>query len=238
MVYVSQILDRKIKEMMRVCIVIPTYNESAAIGNIVKQIRNQGREVVVVDDGSTDGTAEISQNCGAVVLKNLKNEGKGFSLVRGLRYAIESNFDGVFTMDGDGQHNPNDIPYFIQKAQTTGAGIIIGNRMHNPRTMPVVRILTNKFMSLIISKLIKQRVPDTQCGFRLIKRELLKKLKFTTRRFETETEILIQASQLGYKIESIPIKSVYQKQKSQINPIIDTIRFINYMFRQIWTMKS
>ncbi|MFH1339251.1 MAG: glycosyltransferase family 2 protein [Candidatus Omnitrophota bacterium] len=223
---------------MRLCVVIPTYNESAAIGDIVREIRTQGRQVVVVDDGSSDNTARISQDCGAVVMKNSKNQGKGFSLLRGLKYVLEHNFEAAIIMDGDGQHEPKAILSFIREAEQSEAGIIIGNRMHNPRTMPIVRVMTNKFMSWLISGLIKQNVPDTQCGFRLIKREVLERIKFTTRRFETESEILIRASQLGYKIESLPIKSVYQREKSQINPFFDTLRFIYFIFRQIWTIKS
>ena len=223
---------------MRVCIIIPTYNEAIAIGKIIQQIRELGWEAVVVDDGSTDASAQISQDYGAVVLKNFKNHGKGFSLIRGLKYSLDKNFDAAITMDGDGQHCPSDIPGFIQKAGSSKASIIIGNRMHNPRRMPIVRILTNKFMSWLISKLVRQRIPDTQCGFRLIKKELLEKIKFTTHRFETESEILIQASRLGHRIESIPIKTIYQKERSQINPIFDTVRFINYIWRQIWTTQS
>ena len=136
---------------MRVCIVIPTFNESAAIGSILQQIRKQGREIVIVDDGSTDDTAQISQNCGATVLRNPKNQGKGFSLIRGLRYVLEKNFDAAITMDGDGQHCPEDIPRFIQEAESSSSGIIIGNRMQSTRKMPMIRILTNKFMSGFIS---------------------------------------------------------------------------------------
>ena len=223
---------------MKVCIIIPTYNESAAIDKIIQQIRNQGREVVVIDDGSTDNTAQVRQDSGAVVLRNMKNQGKGFSLIRGLRYALDNKFDAAITMDGDGQHLPEDISYFIQKAQSSEAGIIIGNRMHNPMEMPIVRIWTNKFMSWLISKLAKQIITDTQCGLRLIRRGLLEKLKFTTQHFETESEILIQSSRLGYKIESIPIKTIYRKEKSRINPILDTARFISFIWRQIWTTKS
>ena len=222
---------------MKTCIIIPTYNESVTIGNIIQQIHQQGMQVVVIDDGSTDATAGISQDYGAIVLRNSKNQGKGFSLIRGLRYALVNNFDAVITMDGDGQHSPEDISGFIRKAESSHAGIIIGNRMHNPRKMPIMRILTNKFMSWFISKLINQNVPDTQCGFRLIKRELLEKIKFTTQRFETESEILFQASRLGYKIESMLIKTIYQRERSRINPFLDTIRFINFIWRQIWITK-
>ncbi len=223
---------------MRVCVIIPTYNESAAIGSIIRQIRRQGMGVAVIDDGSTDATAQISRDCGAIVLRNSKNQGKGFSLIRGLRFTLNENFDAAITMDGDGQHCPDDIPHFIQKAESSEAGIIIGNRMRDSRRMPAIRILTNKFMSWFISKLIKQKIPDTQCGFRLIKKGLLERIKFTTRHFETESEILFQASRLGYKIESTPIRTIYQREKSRINPFFDTIRFIDFIWRQIWIMRS
>ena len=223
---------------MRVCIVIPTYNESAAIGSIIKQIRQQDHDVVVIDDGSTDTTSQISQESGAFVLRNSKNQGKGHSLLRGFNYVMDNNYDAVITMDGDDQHSPDDTVLFIQKAESSDAGIIIGNRMHNPKNMPFIRILTNKFMSWFLSKLIRQRIPDTQCGFRLIKTDLLGKIKFTTHRFETESEILIKASRLGYKIESIPIRTIYRKEKSQINPSLDTLRFISFIFRQIWNTRN
>ena len=93
-------------------------------------------------------------------------------------------------------------------------------------------------MSWLISRLIKQNIPDSQCGYRLIKRELLEKIKFTTHRFETETEIIFQVSRLGYLIESVPIKTIYQKEKSKINPLIDTFRFLNFIIRQLWTTQS
>ncbi len=242
---------------MKVCVIIPVFNESAKIGGVIQQIRRKDFEVVVIDDGSTDNTAIISRDNGAIVLKNPENQGKGYSLIRGLRYILEKDFDAVITMDGDGQHSPDDIPAFINKAQTSDAGIIIGNRMSNPSDMPPIRVLTNKFMSVLISKLVKQKIADTQCGFRLIKKQLLEDIKLnplacdshqsgnvktrtglTTKRFETESEILFQASLLGYRIESIPIKSIYQKEKSQINPFLDTIRFISFICRQLWIMRS
>lgn len=235
---------------MKVGVVIPTYNESATIASIIKQVLRQDRKVIVVDDGSTDATAQISANSGAITLKNPQNRGKGYSLARGLKYVINNDFDAAVILDGDGQHNPLDIAAFIEKAQRTDAGIVIGNRMNNPRSMPLIRVLTNKLLSWLISKLTRQHIPDTQCGFRLIKRELIEKLGLnsnpdaentrgiTTRRFETESEILILASRLGYRIESTPIKSVYQKEKSAINPVVDTLRFIIFILRSMWNTKS
>jgi glycosyltransferase involved in cell wall biosynthesis len=223
---------------MRACVITPTYNEAKAIGEVISQIRAHNLEIIVVDDGSKDRTSEIARSCGATVLKNETNQGKGASLIKGFNYALTQDFDAVITMDGDGQHLPSDIPYFIRLATYSSSGIFIGNRMSKPKSMPLSRFLTNKFMSWLISKVAKQNIPDTQCGFRLIKKDVLKSIEFKTRKYETESEILIKASRLGFKIESVPIKSVYADEKSQINPFIDTLRFIRFITKELWTTRS
>jgi glycosyltransferase involved in cell wall biosynthesis len=215
---------------MKVCVIIPTYNESEAIGGLVKNIRKQNLDVLVVDDGSADNTAEIARQSGAIVLKNPVNKGKGSSLIRGFEYALSKGFDAVITMDGDGQHAPDEIGVFIQRAGNSNAGVIAGNRMSAVKNMPFVRIMTNTFLSWLVSKKVGQHIPDTQCGYRLLKRAVIEKLSLTTSKYETETEILIQAAQAHCKIESIPIKTIYVREKSNINPFLDTWRFIRFMF--------
>lgn len=222
---------------MKICVIIPTYNEGNAIAELVREIRQRELDILVIDDGSCDNTYRIAKDNGAVVLRNLNNEGKGASLIKGFNYALNRDFDAVITMDGDGQHLPGEIPLFISKAAHSDSRIIIGNRMRKKRNMPFVRVLTNKFMSALISFLAKQNIPDTQCGFRLIKRIVLQKIKLQTFKYETESEIIIKASRLGFKIESIPIKTIYKGQKSQINPIIDTLRFIRFIAREAWKRK-
>jgi glycosyltransferase involved in cell wall biosynthesis len=221
---------------LRTCVIIPTYNEAKTIAGIIKQIRAQGLDVVVVDDGSYDNTSTISSDNGAIVLRNNINQGKGASLIKGFNYALSKDFEAVITMDGDGQHLPEDILYFMRLAQYSDSGVFIGNRMLNIKNMPWVRILTNKFMSWLISKVTNQDISDTQCGFRLIKKSVLDKLKFRTARYETESELLIEASRLGFKIESVPIKTIYHGAKSQINPFLDTLRFVSFILRE--TSKS
>jgi glycosyltransferase involved in cell wall biosynthesis len=222
---------------MKTCVVIPTYNEAKTIGEIVRQIRELNLEVIVVDDGSQDNTFQIAKNNYATVFRNEDNQGKGASLIKGFQYAKDNNFDAIITMDGDGQHESSDIPYFIRLAKYSPSGFFIGNRMSRPKSMPAVRLLTNKFMSWLISKVAKQKIPDTQCGFRLIKREVLEKLNLKTVKYETESEIIIQASRLGFKIESVPIKTIYGGEKSQINPFIDTLRFMRFIIKELWTMR-
>ncbi|MBI4972430.1 MAG: glycosyltransferase family 2 protein [Candidatus Omnitrophica bacterium] len=223
---------------MRTCVIIPTYNEENKIGELVKQIRQLGLETVVIDDGSADNTSRVAQDNGAVVLRNDRNQGKGASLIKGFSYASNNGADAVITMDGDGQHRPCDIVNFIDLAKFSKARVIVGNRMSKAKTMPLIRLWTNRLMSWFISLVVKQKIPDTQCGFRLIKKEVLEKLKLCTSKYETESEILIQASRLGFKIESVPIKTIYAGEKSQINPFVDTLRFIRFIISQIWTTRA
>jgi len=185
--------------------------------------------VLVVDDGSADSTSQIASDAGAVVLRNAANEGKGACLRKGFKYALEHNFDAVITMDGDGQHLPEDLPAFIHLGEDTQVDIVVGNRMRKTQNMPLIRALTNRFMSWMISLLSKQGIPDTQCGYRLIKRQVLEKIELKTSNFEIETEILINASRAGFRIVSVPIKTVYRGEKSQINPLVDTLRFIRFI---------
>ncbi len=222
---------------MRTCVIIPTYNESRTIGGLVNKIRQQNLEVLVVDDGSQDNTFQIAKDSGAKVLRNPRNSGKGASLIRGFDYALANDFDAVITMDGDGQHRCEEIPYFIRLAKYSASGMFIGNRMLQTKNMPLARVLTNRFMSWLISRVAGQRIPDTQCGFRLVKKEVLRKISLQSPKFEIESELIIKAARSGFKIEAVPIQTVYHKEKSRINPLIDTLRFINFIIRQIWTTR-
>jgi glycosyltransferase involved in cell wall biosynthesis len=218
---------------MNICVIIPTYNESRAIADLVKQVIKLGLEVIIIDDGSADDTVKIATACGAKVLTNPKNMGKGASLIKGYNFALQRGFDAVISMDGDGQHSWEDLLSFIRKAETSQSALIVGNRMGMTKGMPVLRLITNFLMSKFISLVVKQSIPDTQCGFRLVKKELLSKMDLSTSKYETESEVLIQAAHLGFKIESIPVRTIYSGQKSQINPFIDTLRFLRFMFREL-----
>ncbi|MCX5714711.1 MAG: glycosyltransferase family 2 protein [Candidatus Omnitrophica bacterium] len=223
---------------MKNCIMIPAYNEANEIGRVVGEVRKQGFPVIVVDDGSSDATSDIAKGQGAEVLRNERNQGKGVSLSRGFNYALAKGYDTVIIMDGDGQHDPLDISSFLWAQENLNCGIIIGNRMLQAQSMPRVRYLTNRFMSWLISSLVGQKIPDTQCGFRLIKKEVLEKISLKTHNFEIESEMIIGAAHLGFCIGSIPIKTLYRNEKSQINPFIDTLRFIHFIFREVFRNKS
>ncbi|MCK4994999.1 MAG: glycosyltransferase family 2 protein [Candidatus Omnitrophica bacterium] len=219
---------------MKVCVLIPAYNEESTIASLVQEIKSNGFDPIVVDDGSTDNTALKAKESQALVLSHPSNLGKGQALRTGFKYIRGGEYDAVVIMDADGQHLASEISKFIAHAKKSKAGIIIGNRMQSPVGMPLVRKITNYLTSYIISKLISVNIPDSQCGFRLIKTEVLKKLNLSTMKYEIESEILIEAAKNNFLIESIPVKAIYANQKSQINPVVDTIRFCNLISRNIF----
>ena len=155
----------------RYCVVIPALNAAATIGALVAKVRGCGLNVVVVDDGSTDRTAAVAAAGGALVISHLRNRGKGHALRTGFEYAVRERYDGVVTLDSDGQHDPAEIPALIQAGEVQHAALVLGDRMANGLSMPAARRRTNQVMSRIISRLAGQPVPDSQCGFRLIRRE-------------------------------------------------------------------
>ncbi len=234
MVDVSGILS---KGKMKLCIIIPTYNEKEKIGWLVKELRQKNCDVLVVDDGSSDSTATLAESQGAMLIRHAVRMGKGVSLRDGFNFAIKNDYEAVLTMDGDGQHSPEDVLKFIDYASAFNPDMIVGNRMNNPKGMPFIRLLTNKFMSRIISTICGQEIPDSQCGFRFIKGGVLNTIRLDCSQFEIESEVLIEASRKGYKIISLPIRTIYQGEKSRINPFIDTLRFFKFIFRKLWISK-
>lgn len=209
-----------------IAVIMPALNEEKTIGEIVSRLKNIFEKVIVVNDGSTDKTEEISKENGAIVLSHKKSKGKGEALKTGFQFILKENVSAVITMDGDGQHLIEDVFKFIEAyRKKPKVGIFVGKRKILTTGMPFIRRLTNVSMSVIISLLSFQWIPDTQCGYRLIKKEVLEKVKLLTSHFETESELLIKSSWQGFKIYSVPITTVYRDERSKIKPIIDTIRF-------------
>ena len=211
--------------------VIPAYFEEKHVGDVVRRTLARIDNVLVVDDGSRDQTAVRAREAGAQVIEHLQNCGKGESIKTGLRFWLEKNATWVFILDADGQHRPEEIDRFIEAANSDGASLLIGNRMKNTKSMPLVRRLVNGWMSRRISRLCGQSIPDTQCGFRMLHRNLIPELLGGAARFDYETEMLIVSSRKGFRIESVPITTVYSDEVSSIHPVRDTIRFFTLMRR-------
>ena len=229
---VSSFLDTEFR--MSICILIPVYNESRTIGSLVAAIKKKNFPVIVINDGSTDNSGLLAGDQGASVITHLKKMGKGYSLKRGFEYVLEEGYDAVVVMDGDGQHSIDDLDVFLTAAKIHPLALLVGNRMENARQMPKVRLLTNKVMSSFISLVCGQKIPDTQCGYRYIPRDILQNLQLKSNDFEIESEILTQVCRKGYKVVSVPIQTIYQGETSHINPFKDTLRFLNYFFKEIF----
>jgi glycosyltransferase involved in cell wall biosynthesis len=211
--------------------VIPAFNEERHIGDVVRRTRAKIEDVLVVDDGSNDATAERAREAGAEVIVHPENRGKGEAIRSGLRHWRASEFEWVLVLDADAQHRPEEIDRFVAAAGLSEARLILGNRMNEVSSMPLVRRVVNRYMSKIISRICGQQIPDTQCGFRMLHRQLVPDLLKGADRFDYETEMLIVSSRKGFRIDSIPITTVYSDEISSIHPLRDTIRFFQLMWR-------
>jgi glycosyltransferase involved in cell wall biosynthesis len=216
----------------KIAALIPAYNEEKHIGEVVRRTRQQLADVLVVDDGSADKTAESAGKAGAEVIVHEVNQGKGETIKTGLRHWMSRQFDLVIILDADGQHRPEEIDRFVEAAVAAdNPKLILGNRMSHVSSMPRVRRFVNRWMSQQISAVCGQEIPDTQCGYRLLHRELIPELLGGAARFDYETEMLILASRKGFRIASVPISTVYSDEVSSIHPVRDTIRFFKLMRR-------
>ena len=208
--------------------VIPCLNEEPAIASVVEGVRRYLPCVVVVDDGSRDKTAEAARRAGATVLAQSVSAGKGAALQAGWSWAVANGFDWALCLDGDGQHSPDDIPNFFSTAERTSAALVVGNRMQNATRMPVIRRCVNRLMSWQLSRLADQRLPDSQCGFRLMNLRRWAALAIAGCHFEIESEVLFQFARAGLKIEFVPIEVIYKQEQSKIHPWKDTIRWLKW----------
>jgi glycosyltransferase involved in cell wall biosynthesis len=222
---------------MKTLVVIPSKDVEETIGEVVGDVLGLGLglDVLVVNDGSSDGTSRAAREAGATVLDHPENLGKGAALKTGFEHAIGRGYDAVITMDGDGQHDASAIPGFLDALEKTGADIVVGTRMHAVGRMPRIRVWVNRTTSRIVSRLAGQRIPDSQSGFRIFRLRVLKDVvrSLVTSRYDTESEILIRSARRGYRIAATAIESIYTDAVSHIHPVIDTLRFVRLAARSL-----
>jgi glycosyltransferase involved in cell wall biosynthesis len=212
-----------------VCAIIPAFGEERFIGAVVRGVLAHLDRVIVVDDGSADRTATIAEAAGAEVIRHPSNRGKGAAIKTGLKHGLSYRVGYFLFLDADGQHEPAEIPNFLNAARYTGAKLIVGNRLQNLESMPAIRRWTNRFMSWQVGKLCGRALPDSQCGYRLAQRDLVPLLLASNNGFAFETESLLLACQSGFGIEFVTVRAIYGDEQSKIQPIRDAIRYLKLL---------
>lgn len=208
---------------------IPAYNEEKHIAEVVRQAGLR-LPVLVVDDGSKDRTAEYAQAAGAEVFRQVPNQGKGAALVSGFRRLLERGADAVVMLDADGQHDPQEIPAFLDCYARTSADLIIGQR--DFRYMPPLRRRTNTIGTWMFSWAVGQHIPDNQSGYRLLSRRMAEAMVASREtNFEFEVEMIVDCIRRGYTLEWVPIRTIYGDEKSHIRPLRHAYHFIRMVLQ-------
>ena len=218
-------------------ILIPAYNAQNTISELLDQIgkiKHKPNRVIIVDDGSDDNTFDVIKDRVESIISLKVNKGKGFALREGFNEFLSSN-DSTYLLclDADLQHPVSYISNFLNFASEEKSEFIIGKREKKMGIMPFPRIISNSTTSLILSMICKQKIEDSQCGFRLIHRNALQKLSLQEDGFQLESEMIVEAAKENIKIDFIEIPTIYNDHVSHINHLGDTIRFIRLIFSQL-----
>lgn len=216
----------------RVTVLLPGYNVARHLPALVADLREHlpRASLLLVDDGSADGTGDVAAGLGLEVVRHVENRGKGMALRNGFAAALESDTQCVLTLDADGQHPPAEAERFLE-AWRRGAHVVVGNRMAAADNMPWLRKRTNEFTSWVVSRLAGARIPDSQNGYRLFDRRVLETVHLESERYDLESEILIKAARQGYTVADVPVSTIYLDEESSIHPVADTIRFFRLVRR-------
>jgi len=206
--------------------VIPVYNERPTVRAVAERTLAQLAEVIVVDDGSTDGTAGALEGLPVTLIRNPRNLGKAASLWRGIALALGEGAEAVVTLDGDGQHRPEDIPRLLAAHRRDPAALVVGARLHASGDIPSERYYANRFANFWIAWAAGQRMRDSQSGFRVYPAALLRALPGHMGRaasFVFESEVLIEAGRRGTRLEWVPIPAIYEARgrRSHFRPVAD-----------------
>ncbi len=214
---------------MKIGALICAYNEEKHISEVVSKSLKHLKNVIVVNDGSSDNTLKELKKTKARIINFKKNQGKGVALRKGFQYAIRNKFDYLILLDGDSQHDPDEIPKFLEQIKA-GYDLIIGSRKRRGSNMPYLRRFTNFSTSLLLSAKMRKWIKDTQSGYRAINVKFLKNLNLRREKYDLETELLIKVIRRGAKVTDVTIKTIYGDEKSSINPVRDTARFLSLLF--------
>jgi len=217
-----------------VAVVLPAYRAARTIADVIARARraSPGATVLVVDDGSDDDTAARALSAGAAVASHERNEGKGRSLRTGLEAALAlEGMRYTVTLDADGQHPPEAIPALLAPLAAGSADLVVGSRPRARGVMPASRRISNWLSSALVSRALGVRVPDSQSGFRAMRRDVAARVRAAGRRYEFETEFLFQAARAGFRIGAVEIPTVYRGEVSHFRHVADTLRVTGVFLR-------
>jgi glycosyltransferase involved in cell wall biosynthesis len=204
--------------------IVPAFNEAGTIADVVTGLHGLVSHVLIVDDGSTDETAERARAAGAEVLSRGTNTGKGSAVRAGLAQVMTGPFTHVLLLDGDLQHRPSEASRLLDAAERTGADLVLGERQFSREGMPAARYHANRIGSRALSWFVGAPVLDSQCGFRVCRLDALRNLPLRARGYEIETEMLVKLRRRGARLASVPITAVYTAERSKLRPVRDTTR--------------
>ena len=203
---------------LKCVVVIPTYNNAGTIAQVIADVKQYASDIVVVNDGSTDQTAEILKNTeGIRVIEYAENKGKGYALKLALTKAFEWGYRYAITIDADGQHYADDIPTFIDRIEQVPDSLLIGARNLTADNMPSKNTFANKFSNFWYKVETGNTLSDTQSGFRLYPLERVQNIRLITRRYEFEVEIIVRAAWCGVNVENVPIKVYYAPEGERVS---------------------
>ncbi len=206
-----------------ICAVIPTYNNGGTVAEVVRRVLQQGLPVIVVDDGSTDGTQDALNGLDIKILRHSQNRGKGIALRTGLEEARRLGYRQALTIDADGQHDPSDIPALVSAAAPRT--LVVGSRNIAAEGMSSGSTFANRFSNFWFTLQTAHKLPDTQTGFRIYPLEDLPSLKLLTARYEAELTLLVFSAWKGLKLVPVPVKVYYPEDRvSHFRPFADFFR--------------
>ena len=204
---------------------VPALNEARTIEQVVRGVSAHVSGVIVVDDGSADNTAAIARRSGAMVVRHDVTRGKGSAVRTGLQHVLaRPEATHVLLLDGDMQHLPDEAPRLIAAAARSGADLVIGQRRFNRAAMPASRYYANLCGSRALSSFMGVSLGDTQCGYRLFRTDILRRVRLRASGYDIETEMLVKVGRLGGRIEHVDVTAVYNGAKSKLRPVRDTTR--------------
>lgn len=213
---VTEPVEVTILKELKTCVIIPVYNNAGTIKDIVQRTLKFCQDVIVVDDGSTDGSSDSLEDLGAVVVRYEKNRGKGYALKTGFKEAKSRGFERAITIDADGQHFPEDIPVFAAEAKKHPDAMLVGSRNLRMENMPGGNTFANKFSNFWFRLQTGVNLPDTQSGFRLYQLNRIGALHFLTYRYEAELELLVFQCWKGIRMLPVGINVYYPPEGERV----------------------